>query len=262
MLLFNISLLSQLSLFRSKQYNQNSSDKIELRGLRETVLWGELDRWDYTDPQEPGGTPPPYSIYTFLTLGQSFTMFLILMGLHTLAMLVVKIATSEEFRKKENFTIKCLHVIQNLSMATPYQDWDEGVFTIPQYRERFRRTNIEMLWCLIVNIVVSLIMIIPLCFTGDKHFQLTFFILKISTLLIFAAYKVHERHNFLISLLGVTKPEEDVSYANVTNLVISVTVCTILFSLGEATMYFIYNYEVQLICLAALAFSILMHNFK
>ena len=164
-LLFS-KLPSKLSLFRSKQNSQNPSDKIELRGLKATVLWGELDRWDYTDPQEPGGTPPPYSIYTFLTLGQSFTMFLILMGLHTLAMLVVKIATSEEFRKKENFTIKCLHVIQNLSMATPYQDWDEGVFTIPQYRERFRRTNIEMLWCLSVNIVVSLVMVVPVCFTG------------------------------------------------------------------------------------------------
>ena len=64
--------------------------------------------------------------------------------------------------------------------------------------------------------------------------------------MIFAAYKVHERHNFLISLLGVTKPEEDVSYTNVTNLVISITVCSILFSLGEVAMYFIYNYKVQL----------------
>ena len=133
-----------------------------------------MDRWDYTDPQEQGGTPPPYSIYTFLTLGQSLTVFLILMGLHTLAMLVVKIATSEEFRKKENFTIKCLHVIQNLSMATPYQDWDEGVFTIPQYRERFRRTNIEMLCCLSVNIVVSLIMVVPVCFTGKILFNTQF----------------------------------------------------------------------------------------
>ena len=71
-------------------------------------------------------------------------------------------------------------------------------------------------------------------------------VLILTTLIIFPAYKVHERHNFLISLLGVTKPEEDVSYTNVTNLVISVTVCSILFSLGEVAMYFLYNHKVQL----------------
>ena len=82
----------------------------------------------------------------------------------------------------------------------------------------------------------------------------------LTTLIIFPAYKVHERHNFLISLLGVTKPEEDVSYTNVTNLVISVTVCSILFSLGEVAMYFLYNYKVQLFDWQH--WHSLMHNFK
>ena len=44
----------------------------------------------------------------------------------------------------------------------------------------------------------------------------------------------------------MTKPEEDISYTNITNLVIVVTVCTVLFSLGEVAMYFLYNFKVNL----------------
>ena len=69
------------------------------------------------------------------------------------------------------------------------------------------------------------------------------FLLSIILLL---GYKIHERHSFLTQLLGVTKPEENVSYTNITNLVLGVTVCTILFSVGEVAMYFLYNFKVIL----------------
>ena len=52
------------------------------------------------------------------------------------------------------------------SLATPYQDWDEGVHTVPEYKRRFRRTNIEMACALSLNIVVSLVMLVPLWYTG------------------------------------------------------------------------------------------------
>ena len=89
------------------------------------------------------------------------------MGIHTLAMVIVKIATSEEFRKRENLMKKFLHVIQNLSLETPYQDWDEGNYNVVEYKRRFRRTNIEMACCLSINIVVSWVMIIPVWYTGE-----------------------------------------------------------------------------------------------
>ena len=143
-------------------------DMIELRGLNHTVLWGELDRWDYSNPDL--ATPPPYTLYTFLTLGEAFQVFLVIMGAHTLLMLIVKIATSREFRTRKHLLRKFIHVVQNLSLATPYQDWDENedeeVRTIPEYKRRFRRTNIEMACCLSLNIVVSLVMLVPLFYTG------------------------------------------------------------------------------------------------
>ena len=53
-----------------------------------------------------------------------------------------------------------------LSLARPYQDWDQDVKTIAEYKEKFRRVNIEMAVCLSINIVVSLVMLVPLCYTG------------------------------------------------------------------------------------------------
>ena len=91
------------------------------------------------------------------------------MAIHALAMLFVKIVTSAEFRARGNLMKKCLHVIQNMSLATPYQDWDEGVHTVPEYKRRFQRTNIEMACCLTLNIVVSLVMLVPLWYTGGSN---------------------------------------------------------------------------------------------
>ena len=69
--------------------------------------------------------------------------------------------------------------------------------------------------------------------------------LKSHKILISPGYKVHERHSFLTRLLGVTKPEEDVSYANMIRLLIWVPVYTVLFSVGEVAMFFAYNFKVS-----------------
>ena len=81
-----------------------------MRGLNQTVVWGKLDRWNYTNMP----TPPHYTLYTFLTLEEAFQVFLVIMAAHTLLMLLVKIATSSQFRTKTNLLGKFIHVIQNL----------------------------------------------------------------------------------------------------------------------------------------------------
>ena len=96
---------------------QNPNDTVELLGLNKTVYWSELDRWDYSNPNVPSGTPPPYTLYTFLTLGEAFQVFLVIMGVHTLAMLIAKIASSREFKTKGNILGKFIHVIQSLRKA-------------------------------------------------------------------------------------------------------------------------------------------------
>ena len=77
----------------------NYDDRITAYNMSETVFWRDLDRWDYTDPNDP--KPPPYSDYTGLSLQDSSKAFLYLMVYQYAAMILVKIFTSEEFMKKE-----------------------------------------------------------------------------------------------------------------------------------------------------------------
>ena len=80
--------------------NITPDDEIRLYGMTEPVKWSSLDRWNYTNPDQP--TPPPYSNYTFLNLKATVWTFILLSGVHLIANLVLKILTSEEFRKSGN----------------------------------------------------------------------------------------------------------------------------------------------------------------
>ena len=146
-----------------KKYNRTQDDRIVLFGLKETVIWGELDRWDYTNPD---GIPPPYSLYTGVSLGWTFLLFFILTGIQLIVIHLVKIVTSKKYSMKGDFLNKFIHLLLNLNLASPFEDWDQGQFSVREYRERHRKTNIEMAWILFVNIVFSFTMMIPLWYTG------------------------------------------------------------------------------------------------
>ena len=149
------------------RYNRTQDDKIVLYGLKETVLWGELDRWDYSNSTNPDdGNPPHYSLYTGISLSATFTLFFILSGAQLLAIFVVKIFTSEKFSKRGDFLNKFIHILLSLNIAYPFEDWDQGRFTVTEYRKRHKQTNNEMAWSLSVNILFSVIMLIPLFYTG------------------------------------------------------------------------------------------------
>lgn len=196
------------------------TDKIVLYGLEETVLWGDLDRWDYSN--DSGGQPPHYTEYTGTSLGTTFILFLILTGAHFLFILVIKLIYSRKFFTRGDFLNKILHIIQNLNMSFPFEDWDQGKFTVKEYKERHHQTNIEMAWSLLVNHFFSLVMLVPLWYTR---------------------YKIRSRHLFLRMLIG-TKLEEDQSFDNINNLLIIIT-STIVFScLMETFLYFLYNQQV------------------
>ena len=142
-----------------------SDDKISLYGLNETFYWAELDRWDYSDPQDPA--PPPYSIYTLFSLETTVIAGVVLFGLQFLLITVTKILTSAEFRERSNYVNKTIHVLENLNYATPFCDWDEGDHSIQEFRARFRATCREMAATFCVNIHCTLLMLVPLWYTGQ-----------------------------------------------------------------------------------------------
>ena len=144
-------------------------DKIGLFGLKETIYWTQLDRWSYADPQDP--QPPPYSLYTLMSLKDTLAAGAILLAVNFLALVIVKLLTSAEFRSRGNIVNKLIHILENINYAAPYEDWDVGDYSIDQFRVRFQATCKEMLATFAVNIVFTMTMLVPLWHTGQCTFQ-------------------------------------------------------------------------------------------
>ena len=136
--------------------------------VKDIVLWGDLDRWDYTNTNNPDGTPPPYSLFTGFSLQWAFILFFILTGAQILVTLLIKVYTSRGFSVKEDFLNKFIHLLLSLNIASPFEDWDQGNFSVKEYRQRHRQTNIEMAWSISVNIMFSMIMLFPIYYTGKQ----------------------------------------------------------------------------------------------
>ena len=155
----------------STLFTDRSDFKIRLYGLNKTIYWSEVDNFDYSNPKNP--IPPPVSSYTFWTLRQTFTWGVALLTLHIILILVVKILTSDEFKKRENYTDKLVHILDNVNYASPFSDWDVGEHSIQEFQARYCATIKEMLATLSINLIVTLTMMGPLLYTG-KIKNLTF----------------------------------------------------------------------------------------
>ena len=142
----------------------SSTDQIKLFGVNETLFWSDLDRWDYSDPNNP--TAPLQSTYTLLSLKGTFLAAAGLLVFHFLAILIVKVLTSPEFRKGGHLTDKLVHILENVNYATPYSDWDEGDHSIQEYKARNQSIVWEMTATFTINILVTAAMMIPMWYTG------------------------------------------------------------------------------------------------
>ena len=146
------------------------NDQIKLFGVNETLFWSNLDRWDYSNPNNP--TAPPYSTYTLLSLKQTLLAGAGLFGVHMLVILITKLLTSPAFKSGCQVTKKFLHILENVNYATPFSDWDEADFlNIQEYKIRFRRTVKEMIATFTVNIIVTVMMMIPMWYTGKFYIE-------------------------------------------------------------------------------------------
>ena len=159
---------------KNKFYLIHPTDQVYLFNMTDTLFWSEsrrwfwagngLDRWNYfEDPNEP--TAPSYTLYTGFTLKWTFVAFFMLMTFHFFSMFFVKWATSQEFKEEIMFN-KCIHVLQNLNLSFPFSDWDEKMVSGEEFRQRYSNTELEMACSFAVNFGFSLIMLIPIWFTG------------------------------------------------------------------------------------------------
>ena len=139
-------------------------DKISLQGLNDTVLWSDLDRTDYSDPQYP--VPPPYTHYTILTLQETFIALVGLSFFQFITTWVIKVWNSKDFKEEPFKTNKLIHLLENLNFASPYKDWDDGDFSIQEFKERAKAVRKEVFWTQAIHFISSFVMLIPLWYTG------------------------------------------------------------------------------------------------
>ena len=138
-------------------------DRISFYGVNETVLWSQLDRWNYTG-ESP--SPPTYNEYTFLTLQETFIALICLSVLQFIAIFIVKCCTSKDFRDEAHKSNKIIHTLENLNFASPFRDWDDGDYSVQQFSERASAVRKEMIWTQAVNFLATILMMVPLWYTG------------------------------------------------------------------------------------------------
>ena len=87
--------------------------------------------------------------------------------LQSLAIVGVKLLTSEPFREAGRYFQKAIHVITCSNIPTVYRDWDHEDVTVEEHQRRYKRTEKEMGCLLLVNTVFSLVLLSPLWYTGQ-----------------------------------------------------------------------------------------------
>ena len=127
-----------------------------------TFTWGKVDRWTFENDTE---TAPEYNLYTYFTLGQSFAIFSCLVFLQFIAVFTVKLTRVKKFRQA-NILNKFIHSTDNLTIASPFEDFDVLDGTEKEHRERFQKVNTEVLMTMAVNMIFHLVMLAPLWYTG------------------------------------------------------------------------------------------------
>ena len=140
-------------------------DIIYLNNMRRNVLWNNVDRYNYTHPENN----VHYSLYTGLALGESFVVFLAITALHLLIILITKILTVPNIKKERVFDV-FTHIIENLNFPFPYKDWDvDYQSTVGDYKKKLKEVNTEMAWSFGFNVIFNALMFMPFWWTGHKN---------------------------------------------------------------------------------------------
>ena len=141
----------------------NTVSDLELFNLSESYRWSDIHRWNTDNSDHP--TPPPYSIYTGMSLGTTAKLGLAIMALHFIAVGLVKIFTVKSF-VLENLFNGFVNILENMNVPCPFRDWDLTKGTVAEHRVRYARVNTEMMCLYGVTFMVTIITLTPLWWTG------------------------------------------------------------------------------------------------
>ena len=145
---------------------------LDFRVFNQTLgeSWRSLDtiyRANYSDPQHP--VPPSYTLYTQISLGTSFAVFLALLTLQGLVNLLLETKLSQEF-KEAKWTSKLQHLLESANRGDSFADWDVSHGRPSEYRRRWSNTMAETIVMIGVQFVTNMALLIPLWITSRNLF--------------------------------------------------------------------------------------------
>ena len=122
-------------------------------------------RADYTDFENP--LPPSYTLYTQVTFGTSFALFLVLILIQGLVNLLLGTKLSQEF-KEARWTTKMKHLLESVNRADSFMDWDMEQGSPSEYQRRWWKVIAETVAMIGVQFGTNLALLIPLWVTSKK----------------------------------------------------------------------------------------------
>ena len=140
--------------------------KVDLFNLTEKLLWTDISRWNTDNPDLP--TPPPYTLYTGMTLETTFKGFLLILALHFFSVFMVKICTVRSYVLESPFNW-FVDVLESMNVPSPFRDWDTYKGSVAEHRRRYALVSTEMMCLYGVTLTFTMIMLIPLWWTGKCY---------------------------------------------------------------------------------------------
>ena len=151
-----------------------------------TFPWAQLSLHDYSNPLNP--VKPEVTIFTVFTDEDVLKWFWFLLAINVYLIMVTKFITNRKLFNKLGVFQMLSHCIENIWIPGPLQDWDHGHATLEEYRKRRRKIDWEIGVSTLVNLVISILMLIPV--------QIL-------------ALNVNKRHQFLLDTIGPLPEEID-----------------------------------------------------
>ena len=128
-----------------------------------------IHRADYSDPGNP--LPPSYILYTKITLGASFVVFIFIITIQGIVNFILKMRLSQDFREAL-WTSKAQHLLESVNCGDCFADWDAGNGSPKEFKKRWWNVVTETIAMIGVQFVTNLTLLIPLWVTSKMPFCL------------------------------------------------------------------------------------------
>jgi hypothetical protein len=141
-----------------------------ITGQYQTIPVSELFRSN--NPTDGTPSPPPITIYTYITLKTAYILFGAFFILYALLLVLIKTKISDRFARA-SWGEKLQHLIDVINVPDPFRDWDSEEnleVRFHSYPDKlWKNTLIEMFVMIGLQLLTNLLLLTPFFIAGTIH---------------------------------------------------------------------------------------------